>query len=200
MNLTRERSHDPEKFGTHDTVKQGRQSVTGHPPPLDDGERQSRRHSCFERLGALMSCLVPPVVQMSQVRHLLRTRRVGGLQVQQKSEAVEVPLDIIVGWVAFLKCQLRGELRLSRCSESGRDGRDPDLRAFRVKIAAKTLKVGAEVQYEPAKSLVEECRVRRSQAKTAAQCASTSVKRGMRSVCQRVRAAEGTWRPRSGRA
>ena len=55
-----------------------------------------------------------------------------GLQVQQKPEAVEVPLDINVCWVPFLKCQLRGKLRLSGRLERNRDSPHPDLRAFRV--------------------------------------------------------------------
>jgi hypothetical protein len=147
----------------HDTVKRDRQSIAGLPPPAHDWERQGCRHSTTGRPGALVGCPVSPVVQMSKVRYLLRARRLGGLQVQQESKAIEVPLDIVVCRVPFLKRQSRGELRLGRSLEPRGDGRDPDLRAFRVQIAAETLEVGAEVEYEPAKGLVEERRVWRDQ-------------------------------------
>src|SRR5207248_8650868 len=74
-------------------------------------------------------------------RHLpsFPTRRssdlVGGPEVQQEGEAVEVPFDIRVARVPFLKCQLGRKLRLSGRLERDRDRRDPDLRAFRVKVA-----------------------------------------------------------------
>jgi hypothetical protein len=67
------------------------------------------------------------------------------VQVEQKTEAIEVPLDIIVVWIPFLKFQPRGELRLSGRLEAGWYGNHPCLRTFRVKIAAKPLEVGAEV-------------------------------------------------------
>src|SRR5262249_10547540 len=132
---------------------------------------------------------------MSQVRHLLWPHRVGGLQIKQKPEAVEVSLDIIVGRVPFLKRQLGGELRLSRRLEPDRDGCDPDLRAFRVQIAAETLEVGTEVQHESPEVSSRKVGFGGTTAKTVAQCASTSFKRGMRSIRQRVKAAEATERP-----
>jgi hypothetical protein len=99
---------------------------------------------------------------VGQVGHLLGASRVDGLQIQQQSETVEIPLDIIVAWVSFLKRQLSARLRLGRCLQPNGDGRDPDLRAFRVKIAAETLEVGTEVQHEPAQRLVQERLVRRN--------------------------------------
>jgi hypothetical protein len=100
---------------------------------------------------------------MPQVGHLLRARRARGLQVQQKSEAVKVPLDIIVAWVPFIKPQLGEELRLRRRLQSDGKGGDPDLRTLGVKIAAETLKMGAEVQHETSQRLVEERGVRREE-------------------------------------
>ena len=78
---------------------------------------------------------------MAQVSHSLRAVGMCHLQIQQKPESVEVPLDIIVVRVAFFKSQLCGKLGLRRRLEPGGDGRDPDLRALRVKIATETLKV-----------------------------------------------------------
>src|SRR5262245_18806558 len=100
---------------------------------------------------------------MPKVSHSLRTRWMGGLQVEQEPEAVEVPFDIIVARVPFLKSQMGEELCLRRRFQPGRDSGDPDLRAFRVQIAAEPLEVGAEMQYEAAEGLVEERRVRRDQ-------------------------------------
>jgi hypothetical protein len=51
----------------------------------------------------------------------------GALQVQQKPEAIEVPLDIIMVRVPFLKRQRGRELRLRGCLKADRNGRDPDL-------------------------------------------------------------------------
>jgi hypothetical protein len=50
---------------------------------------------------------------------------VGGLQVEQNPEAVEVPLDSIERRVPLLKGHLLEELRLSRRLGPGREGRDP---------------------------------------------------------------------------
>jgi hypothetical protein len=73
---------------------------------------------------------------------------------------------------------------------------DPDLRAFRVKIPAEALEVGAEVQYEAPEVSSRNVGFGGTRAKMAAQCVSTSFKRGMRSFCQWVKAAEGTQLPR----
>jgi hypothetical protein len=85
---------------------------------------------------------------MPQVSYLLRARRIGGLQVQKKPEAVEVPFDIIVAWVPFLKRQLGGKLLLRTRLEPGWDCCDPDLRALNVKITAETLEMSAKVQHK----------------------------------------------------
>jgi hypothetical protein len=73
-----------------------------------------------------------------------------GLQVEQEPEAVEVPFDIIITRIPLLKRQVSEELRLSRCIESDWDGRNPNLRAFGIKVAAETLEVGAKMQHEAA--------------------------------------------------
>ena len=95
---------------------------------------------------------------MGQVGHLPGARYVGGLQIQQQPETVEVPLDIIVGRISFLKRQLSGELRLSRRLEPARDGHDPDLRAFRVKISAETLEVPAHEHHVALEAFLGEWR------------------------------------------
>jgi len=64
---------------------------------------------------------------MSQVGLALWTQHMGSLQVQQKPEAVEVPLDIIVARIPFLKRQPGRKLCLSRRFQTDRDGRDPNL-------------------------------------------------------------------------
>jgi hypothetical protein len=87
----------------------------------------------------------------------------GNLQIQQKPEAIEVSLDIIVARVPFLKRQLSGELGLGRRLKPDWDDRNPDLRTLRVKIATETLEVGAEMQYEASQGLVEKRRIRRSE-------------------------------------
>ena len=99
---------------------------------------------------------------MSQFGHPLRIRRVRGLQVEQEPEAIEVSSDILVVWIPFLKRQLSEKLSLSGRFESRREGGNPDLRTFRIKIAAKTLEVGAQVQHEASKCFIEKRRVRRN--------------------------------------
>jgi hypothetical protein len=86
--------------------------------------------------------LVPPLIQLVQLVQLLRMSRV---QVEQKPKAAKVLFNIMVVWGPLLKQQAGGELRLrSRLQPDGyRSG--PDLRALCIKIAAKTLKVGANV-------------------------------------------------------
>jgi hypothetical protein len=66
----------------------------------------------------------------------------GTLQVEQKSETAEVPFDIIVARIPFLKCQVGGKLRLGRRSKPDRNRRDPDLRTLGVKVSAESLKMG----------------------------------------------------------
>jgi glucan biosynthesis protein len=83
----------------------------------------------------------------------------GHLQVEEKPKPVEILFNIIVVWVPFLKPQTGKKLRLSRCSKANWDGRNPNLRTLRVKIAAETLEVGAEVEDETSQGLVGERRV-----------------------------------------
>jgi hypothetical protein len=92
-----------------------------------------------------MGGLVPPVVQMTQVSHPVGGRGMRRRQVEKKPEAVEVPLDIIVIGISFLKREARGELCLCRRLHPGWDGRDPDLRTFDVQFATKPLEMCAEV-------------------------------------------------------
>jgi hypothetical protein len=82
---------------------------------------------------------------MGQVGQPPAIRRVGGMQVQPKSEAVKIPLQIIVTGIALIKREAGQKLPLSRTLEPGRDGPNPDLRAFRVKIPTEPLEVGAEM-------------------------------------------------------
>jgi hypothetical protein len=68
---------------------------------------------------------------------------------------------IIVAWVPSRERQAGRKLRLGCRLQPGGDGRDPDLRAFRVQVAAEPLEVGAEVQDEAPQGLVKESRLRR---------------------------------------
>ena len=116
----------------HDSIERGCQSIAGHPPSLHYGKRQGYWHSTSERFRPLVSCLVPPCLQVAEIGHLLGSHCMRGLKVEQKSEAVEVPLYRIVARVPFLERQVNRELRLGRRLETRGDGSDPDLGAFRV--------------------------------------------------------------------
>ena len=102
----------------------------------------------------MVGCFISPLDQISKVCDALWTQRIGALQVEQQPKAVEVPFDIIVARIPFLKGELSGKLRLSRRFEPDWNGRNQDLRALGVKIAAETLEVGAEVQHKASKSFV----------------------------------------------
>jgi hypothetical protein len=142
----------------HDPIERVYEDIAGGSPALHDWERKYRWHSTPKRSSTLVGGLVPPLVQMVQVSHLLWVNRV---QVEQKSEAIKVLLNIIVVWVPSLKRQLGGKLRLSRRLKAGRDCRGPDLQALRIEVAAKPLEVGAEVQHEASQRFVEKRRIRR---------------------------------------
>jgi hypothetical protein len=108
-----------------------------------------------------MGGLVSPVIQVPKIRNPSRSGGVGGLQIEQEAEAVEVSLDIVVAGIPLLKGQVRGELSLGRRLERGGNRADPDLRAFGIEIAAEALEVGAEVRHKAPERLVEERGVRR---------------------------------------
>ncbi len=97
---------------------------------------------------------VPPLIQFFQVGQPGVVCRVVGRHVEAESEAFEVGFEIVEVRVTAIKISVRCELALYEDPERGPDSRRDDLGAFRVKIAAESLKMRGQKQDERTEILV----------------------------------------------
>ena len=80
------------------------------------------------------------------------------IQVERKTEALEVLTDSLVGWVAGVERQCGRKLGLERGPHGGRNCRGTKLGAFGVEIPAKPLKMPANEHHVTLEALMGERR------------------------------------------
>jgi hypothetical protein len=88
--------------------------------------------------------VIPPEVQVSEMRDLLRIPRGCPAKVQQETEALKVLSDILVGRVPRVERESCRELCLDCGPHGRRNCRGAELGALRVEIPTKTLKMPAD--------------------------------------------------------
>src|SRR5262245_43929219 len=138
------RPQDARKFLSHYIVQRSCESIARSPPGLNIGEGEGGGHAGGRRSRLLVSHVIPPVVQVPQMRDPLRIPWGRPVKVEQEAEALEVLADVLDGRVPGVERESGRELALDRGSHGGRNRRGAQLGALRVKVPTITLEMPAD--------------------------------------------------------
>jgi hypothetical protein len=107
---------------------------------------------------------IAPSVQFTQVSHALGVRWIGCVQFKGEAEAFKIRTEALDVRVAPVEGPMGPELRLDQGAEPRPDPGHDNLGAFRVKVAAEPLEVGAKQENVPSQVLVSKAGIRGCQA------------------------------------
>ncbi len=105
-----------------------------------------------------MGHMIPPEVQVSEVRDPLRISRGGPVKIEQQAKTFKILADILVGRITSVECQPGRELGLDCGSHRRWDGRRTKLGALGVKVPTKTLEMPADQHHVSLKHFMGESR------------------------------------------
>src|SRR5258708_240225 len=91
-----------------------------------------------------MGNVISPVAHMSEIRYPLRVSLVRPAKVELETKALEVIADILDAGISSVQRELGCKLYLDRGLHGGGSRRGAKLGALGVKVATKSLKMGAQ--------------------------------------------------------
>jgi hypothetical protein len=98
---------------------------------------------------------IAPPVQRAQMRQTNWVGRIGARQVKGESKTFKILRKVLDVWVTMIESPMGRELGLDQHLEACSNFQNDHLRAFRIQISAKALKMRAQQEHVPAQILID---------------------------------------------